>query len=110
MPSYAATEMTSSGVGLSLNTNGDIMTLLVELLSNQHDFFAGVSTHWRNAWGDLSQVTQAITADTSVSQLQWSFDSGLIKRPTICMHIADHCGAEILQYAHSNGCRLPVRA
>ncbi|CAM9242002.1 unnamed protein product [Laminaria digitata] len=61
----------------SLNTNRDVMTLLAEILSNQHAFFAGVSKDWRNAWRHLPKTTQAITADTSVSQLQWSFDGGL---------------------------------
>lgn len=70
---YEATETDSSGVGFPLDANLDLMSLLAEILSDQHVFFAGVSTTWRNAWGDLPKYTRAITPDTSVSQLQWSF-------------------------------------
>ena len=83
------------------------MALLARLLSNQHVFFAGVSKVWRSAWGDLPKTTQAITAETSVSQLLWSFDGGLEKNPTVCEHIAEHCGLDVLQCAYSNGCALP---
>ena len=93
-----------------LGTNSDVMTLLVELLSNQHVFFAGVSKSWRNTWGDLPKNTQAVTADTSVSQLQFSFDGGLRRRSRLCKLIANRCGLEVLQCAHSNGCELPYEA
>ena len=83
------------------------MTLLVQLLSNQLAVFAGVSKEWRNGWENLPRLTQAITADTSVSQLQWSFDSGLRNRPMLGIHIAEHCGVDCLKCAHSNGCGLP---
>ena len=78
------------------------MTLLAQLLSNQHAFFAGVSKEWRNAWENLPRLTQAITADTSVSQLQWSFDGGLKKRPVVCMHIDEYCGVDTLKHTHSS--------
>ncbi|CAM9217472.1 unnamed protein product, partial [Laminaria digitata] len=107
MPGTKAPETENTVVGFALCTNGDVMTLLAELLSNQHAFFAGVAKEWRAAWGGLPTITQAITADTTVSQLQWSFDGGLRKRPVVCGHIAEHCALEVLQYAHSNGCRLP---
>ena len=70
------------------------MTLLAQLLSNQHAFFGGVSKEWRNAWENLPRLTQAITADTSVSQLQWSFNSGLKNRLMLGIHIAEHCGVD----------------
>lgn len=82
------------------------MTMLVELLSNQYASFAGVSREWRNGWGDLPKTTQAISADTTVSQLQLSFDGGLRRRPTVCEHIADHCSVDVLKCAHANGCSL----
>lgn len=65
-----AAEIASAGVGFSLHTNNDVMSLLAELLSDQYAFFAGVSGEWINAWGDLLKLTQAITADTTASQLQ----------------------------------------
>ena len=80
------------------------MTLLAELLSNQYAFFAGVSKEWRDAWGDLPQTTQAITADTTVSQMQWSVDGGWGKSKTVYQRIAEHCGVDVLMWAHSNGC------
>eukprot|EP00904_Undaria_pinnatifida_P007971 jgi/Undpi1/4303/HiC_scaffold_17.g07669.m1 len=94
----------------SLGTNGDVMALLAEFLSNQHAFFAGVSKQWRNAWGRLPKTTKAITADTSVSQLQWCFDGGLRKRPMLCEHIAEHCGVEILRFAYFDECEVPLKA
>lgn len=66
-----------------------------------------MSKVWKHAWGDLAKTTQAITADPSVSQLQWGFDSGLRKRLNLCEHITEHCCLEVLQYAHSKGCKLP---
>ncbi|CAM9706437.1 unnamed protein product, partial [Laminaria digitata] len=87
--------------------NGDIMALLAALLpSNQHGYFAEVSKEWRDAWGDQPKHTQAVTSDFSVSQLQWSFDGGLIKGPRICFRVAEHCSLDVLRYAHSNGCQL----
>ena len=86
------------------------MALLVKLLSKQHGFVAGVSKEWRNAWGDFPKSTQAITADTTVSQLQWSFDGGLKKVAVVCERIAEHCDVGILQYANSKGCPVSRRA
>lgn len=59
------------------------MTLLVALLSNQYAFFAGVSKPWKAAWGNFPKLTQAVTPDTFVSQLQWSFTSSLNKTPML---------------------------
>ncbi|CAN0588116.1 unnamed protein product, partial [Laminaria digitata] len=55
-------------------------------------------------------MTQAITADTTVSQLQWSFDGGLGKSKKVCKRIAEHCGLDVLMCAHSNGCELTEKA
>lgn len=106
MPVTEAIVKTPVGLEFSIDTNRDVMTVLAQLLSNQHEFFAGVSKQWRNAWGDLPQTTRAITAETYVSQLQWSFDGGLRTRPQLCEHIAEHCGVEIMQCAYANGCVL----
>ena len=93
-----------------LFTNQDVMTLLAHVLSNQHAFFAGVSKEWRNAWGDLPKVTQAVSSDTYVSQLRCSFDGGARKRPKLCEHIAEHCDVEILLYDHASGCGAHLNA
>ena len=110
MPGPGASEIEFAEVTFSVSTNEDVMTLLAELLSNQYAFFAGVSKAWSKAWKGLPKTTQAITADTSISQLQWSFDAGLRRRPMVCQHIAEHCGVEIMQYAHSVGCDVPLNA
>ncbi|CAM9839972.1 unnamed protein product, partial [Laminaria digitata] len=110
MPETQATEIVPAGVDISACTNRDVLTLLAELLSNQYSFFAEVSKDWRDAWGDNPKTTQAITADTSVSQLQWSFDGGLKKTLVICERIAEHGGVAVLQCALSNGCRLSPRS
>lgn len=107
MPCTDSTNAGSSGKKVGLPTNPDVIAMLADFLSNQHAFFASVSKEWNSAWGDIPKSTQAITADTTVSQLQCSFDSGLRNRRTICEHIADNCGVEILQCAYSNGCLLP---
>lgn len=65
-----------------------------------------MSKEWRNAWGDLPKTTQFTIAETSVYQLQWSFDAGIMKNHIVCERIAQHCGVEVLQCAYSNGCRL----
>lgn len=94
----------------SLHRNGDILAILAGLLSNQYAFFAEVSKDWRDAWGDMPKTTSAITTYTSVSQLRWSFDSGLTdprtSRPMICERITEHCSLDVLRCAHSNGCAL----
>lgn len=95
MPSTEPADMVLSAVEFSLRANRDVMALLAELLSNQYWFFAGVSKEWKRAWGELPKTTQAITADTTVSQLQWSFDSGLTKRRLVCERIAEYCGVNI---------------
>lgn len=78
--------------------------------ATQYAFFSGVLKDWREAWGDLSKTTQAITADTSVSQLQWSFECGVQKRPMVCERIAEHCDLAVLQCAYSNRCPLSLKA
>lgn len=47
----AKDQESSAGVEFPLDTNQDVMVLLVELLSNQHAFFAGVSKEWRTLGG-----------------------------------------------------------
>ena len=115
----AGTEATQNGdfsTGrFPLHTNRDVMTVLAELLSNQHLFFAGVSKEWRHAWGKRPKTTRAITAETSPSQLQWSFDGGLGKysriRQHLAEHIAEHCGGvDVLRCAYLNGCPIPEKA
>lgn len=59
------------------------MALLADLLADQYAFFAGVSKDWNRARGVLPKTARAITVDTSVSQLLWSFDNGPLKTPII---------------------------
>ena len=85
------------------------MTLLAQLLSNQYAFFADVSIDWKNACGELPKITEAITADTTVSQLQWSLDAGLSKGG-VRVRVAEYSGLDVLQCAVPNGCMLTLVA
>lgn len=89
MPGTESTELQLAGMIAWLCSNGEVFTLLAKLLSNQHAFFATVSKDWKNAWDDLPTTTQAITPDTSISQLKWCFDGGLKKKPIVCERIAE---------------------
>ena len=64
MTSTEAAGNDASGAWFSLDTNRDVMTVLADLLSNHHMFFAGVSKGWRHAWGKRPKTTKAISADT----------------------------------------------
>ena len=105
MPGSDYTEIKVTGDIFPLNANRDVMTLLAELLSNQHALFAEVSIDWKNAWGELPKITQALTADTTISQLQWSLDAGLSKGG-VCVRVAECSSRDVLQCAVSNGCML----
>ncbi|MEP6135338.1 hypothetical protein [Marinobacter sp.] len=59
-----------AGNEFPLQTDKVVMTLLGEMLSNQYVFFAEESKDWKGAWGKLPKTTNAITADTTVSQLR----------------------------------------
>lgn len=81
------------------------MILLVQLVSsNQPACLTGVSGECRGVSGAAGNVV-AITSDTSVCYLHWSFDRGVRKRPI--ERFTGHCGIEVLQFACTGGCRLP---
>lgn len=105
-----ATGIDPAGARVGISTNTDVVILLEKLLSNQYVFFEEVSKEWNKAWGSLPKITKAITADISVSQLQWSFDGGLKETPEICVFFAEHCSLEVLQCAHANGFALNAGA
>ena len=104
-PPTGAAEMMAFAMQSSLLlTHRDAMTLLAELLFNQLVCFTGVSKEWRRIWGNLPKLTRATTADTSISQLQWSFDSGDRKIYILRPFIAEHCEVDILRCPLSKGC------
>lgn len=96
-PGTEATHRGSPGLQFSVNVNPDVLTLLSELLSNHHLFFAGVLKMWQTGWRERPNITQAMTPHTTVSPLRWFFDSGLIPKPTLCDLIAERCGVEVLK-------------
>ena len=110
MPITGSTKKPPAGDSFTRATNPDVMTVLAELLSNQHVFFAGVSKYRRNAWGGFPKRTQAITPDTSISQLQWSLDGGLKKTPTVHQLIIERCDVENLEYANLEECDMSEEA
>ncbi|CAM9686416.1 unnamed protein product, partial [Scytosiphon promiscuus] len=61
-----------------LDTKVDIVACLAEFVDDEdHLFFTGVSSLWKEAWGQRPRITRAIADHTTVSQLACSFASGL---------------------------------
>ena len=70
--------------------------------------FGGVSTGWKKARGKLPEITRVIPAYTCCISTGVGFRcSCLSGRWSLCGHVADLCGVEVLHCAYSNGCGLP---
>lgn len=88
-----------------LVTKADIVSHLSGFVhDNQHLFFASVCCGWKHAWGRRPTATQAVTADTSVSQLRRSFESGLGRTNAVCDAAARLGRLDLLQSARAGGC------
>lgn len=87
-------------------TNMDVLGFLVEMVPlTQFLFFAPVSSSWRTTWGQRPAWTSYTTADTSVTQLQYSFECGLSRDcSALCSTMARLGELEALQCARENGC------
>eukprot|EP00903_Cladosiphon_okamuranus_P021167 g19443.t1 len=88
-------------------TNSDILRLLAEYIpDNQFLFFAPVSRPFREAWASRPTTTSWITADSSASQLRWSFECGLPRDTDhLCSAIARLGGSvDLLEFAREAGC------
>lgn len=64
---------------------------------------AGVSVHWRDAWGDRPPLTSRRWAVQSVSCFAWARACGLDIRDNPCLHAAAEGRLEVLQYAVALG-------
>lgn len=89
-----------------LSTGADITSYLAEFVDDeQYLFFAMVSREWRVAWGQRRpKVTRAVTSDTTLPQLLYSFECGLGKSSTVCDAAAAIGRLDLLQCARSFGC------
>lgn len=95
----------AAAVDNPLDANVDIVRCLADFVHDeQHLFFAGVSTLWREAWGRRPTSTRAITEHVTPSQLSWSFSCGLRKRAEVCEAIAGFGKLEVLKRARELKC------
>lgn len=86
--------------------NTDILQYLAEFITpKQYIFLAPVSKAWREAWGERPAVTVYATADSSVSQLQYSFDCNLpLHRVQVCAVLARVGSVAVMKFARASGC------
>lgn len=88
----------------------DITSYLAEFVEeNRYLFFALVSRGWRTAWGRRPTVTKALTTDSSVSQLLYSFECGLGRSAAMCDTAARLGRLDLLQIARARGCPFGLR-
>lgn len=88
-----------------LQTNTDIVSHLAEFVEgDQFLFFALVCKSWWSRWGQRPKVTRAISADASVSQLQYSFNCGLARSHLVSDAAAWVGRLDLLQKARLRGC------
>lgn len=87
-------------------SNPDILGLIVQFVyEKQFLFFAPVSTAWRAAWAPRASVTSWVSPDSSVSQLQHSFEWDLPRDAvSLCTAIVGLGKLELLQCARAAGC------
>ncbi|CAM9450385.1 unnamed protein product [Pylaiella littoralis] len=89
----------------SAMTNMDILASLLQFVPDKRFlFFASVSRSWRKAWGKRGTLTAHVSPDSSVAQLQFSFEIGLPRcRQKLCASIAGFDKLELLQCAREHG-------
>lgn len=87
--------------------SNDVVSYLAQFVNDQqYLFFASVCRCWRDAWGrNRPKLTQAVTSDTSASQLSFSIRCGLGREPGLCAAIAILGRLDLLRWARSEGCR-----
>lgn len=89
-------------------TNQDVMTHLVPFIDHDdHLFVAGVSRSWSSAW-KRPRKTRGMSATTTASQLQASFDCGLRRNMPMCLLAARLKKLDLLQVAMAAGCPWDV--
>lgn len=86
----------------------DVVLIIADFVDDhQYLFFAAVSTAWMNAWGQRAKLTRAVMANTMVSQLLESFESGLKERGELCEEAASLGRLDLLRCARVFGCSWP---
>lgn len=95
----------ASSVENPLQTKTDIISHVAEFVQdNQYLFFASVSKDWRSRWGQRPKVTRAVSADTSVVQLRYSFDCGLQRSQRVSEAAARLGKMDLLLSARARDC------
>ncbi len=90
-----------------LESNACVTSLLAALVGdNQYLFVAPVCKRWRDAWRERPAATRAVTAHSSVSQLAYSFETGLPRIAKVSEAAARLGRLDLLLCAHANGCEL----
>ncbi|CAN0086929.1 unnamed protein product [Ectocarpus sp. 12 AP-2014] len=94
----------------SAMTNRNILVGLAQLVpDNQFLFFAPVATGWRAAW-HRPAITAHVTPDTTMSQLQHSFECGLPRNHTgLCAALARLGKLNLLACAVGVGCPMNAK-
>lgn len=87
-------------------TSADILSHLVGFVSDkQFLFFAPVSRSWKGAWGQRRALTSYVTAETSLSQLRYSFRFGIPREGVDWCTLSARVGnLEVLKWARRRGC------
>lgn len=88
-------------------TNTDVLGFLVGFVpKDRYLFFAPVSRAWKASWGGQRETaTRHVTADSSVSQLLESLESGLPRdRVEVSAAMARYGKLELLEMARESGC------
>ena len=92
-----------------LRDHSDVLRNLIPFNTEEgYLFIAGVSKHWKAAWGDRPKKTHLKIAVQSVSCLSWSKDSGCRWDVTICERAAFRGSLEAVRYARSHSCPWDV--
>lgn len=84
----------------------DVVSHMSEFVGeDEHLFFILVCRVWHDKWSlhHNHTVTRAVTADTTVSQLQFSIDHALCRTTKVCKAIAELGRLDLLKCARQNG-------
>ena len=65
--------------------------------------FVSACKGWKACWGDRPSVTRAITSDTSIAQLRFSFDCGLTRSGKFSTACAASGRLDLLAHARASG-------
>ena len=98
-------ETCASTMESPLQNNTNIASHLAEFVPpDQFLHFVSACKGWKACWGDRPSVTRAITSDTSIAQLRFSFDCGLTWSGKFSTACAASGRLDLLAHARASGC------